>query len=158
MKIKRKKRNKINKKEVDFTMPITIDKFGTDEDPCFGKHYSPKAKECGVCGDCEICMIIQAQTQKVLRSKVESEGSFKDLEETRVPMEELHKYIVKMIKKEYDKSIRFNLLCAKVKKKFDPNSLLSKKDIRTSIKETLKKKGGFKFIKIDNVKFIKLKK
>lgn len=155
MKIKRKKRNKIDKKTLDFMKPITIDKFGTEEDPCFGKFYSPDAKECNVCGDSEVCMIIQAQKQNAVRLKIESKGNYMDLEETEIPMEELHKYLKGLFKKRGKNRLKYSYLCKVIKSKFDPNSLLNLSDIRRTLKSCIKTMGGFKLVKSNGIKYIK---
>ena len=79
-KIKRKKR-KVAIKQVDLYNAIDTDKFGTEDDPCFGKFFDPKEKECQVCGDCEICSIIMGQKLHLQRAAIESEQQFKDLAE-----------------------------------------------------------------------------
>lgn len=78
-KIKRKPRNKMNKK-VDILRPVRIEDLGTENDPCFGKHLDPKAPECQICGDCELCEVAMQQRLQVVRAKAEAEGKFKDLE------------------------------------------------------------------------------
>lgn len=74
-----------DKSTVNFMKPITnIMVFGGPDDPCFGKHYSPEAKECGRCGDNELCMIAKAQLAKARVTKVESKHPFKDKEEVDI--------------------------------------------------------------------------
>lgn len=80
-----RKARESDKSEVDFMKPIpNILSFGGANDPCFGKFYSPVAKECGRCGDNELCMIAQAQTAKVKRGKLEEKHPFKDKEEVDI--------------------------------------------------------------------------
>lgn len=79
---KRESRKKLSKK---FNMlkpiePIDILKLGTDEDPCFGKHFDLTEDECKVCGDCNLCQIVFNQKTVKLRSEMESKDRFKDLE------------------------------------------------------------------------------
>ena len=57
-------------------------KFGTDDDPCFGKLNDPKAPECQRCGDFEFCAIVTAENIKRLRVKEESKTKFKDMNKT----------------------------------------------------------------------------
>lgn len=79
-KIRRKSRNKIAK-NFNLLMPVDITKLGSEDDPCFGKHYKPSCSECSRCGDSELCAIAVQQRNFAKRNKVESEGKFKDLEE-----------------------------------------------------------------------------
>ena len=79
-KIKREKR-KIAIKQVNLFEAIDTDKFGTEDDPCFGKHFDPKEDECKICGDCEICSIIMGQKLHLQRAAIEQEQQFKDLSE-----------------------------------------------------------------------------
>lgn len=60
--------------------PIDIMALGTDDDPCFGKHFDMTEDECKRCGDCNLCQIVTNQKTIKLRGKVESENRFKDLE------------------------------------------------------------------------------
>lgn len=90
----RKARNKIKKKKVDFLKPIDITQFGTDDDPCFGKHYNLAEKECKRCGDSEICGLIFSQGLHKKRKKVESKYRFKDMElEPKKQNESLKKWV-----------------------------------------------------------------
>lgn len=79
---KRKPRKDIVKK-VDMLKPlnkIDILKFGTDDDPCFGKHFDLMEDACRRCGDSTLCQIVTNQKTVKLREEVESENRFKDLE------------------------------------------------------------------------------
>lgn len=90
-------------KTIDRMMPINFDKLGSSEDPCFGKHYDMKAKECKKCGDCEICAIVSSQ--KNLLSQVteqETKNHFKDTDEAEFvdgQNKELLKYMLAKTKK-----------------------------------------------------------
>lgn len=77
---KRKPRNKMAKK-VDLLYPISIEQFGTEDDPCFGKLNDPRESACQNCGDFEVCAIVQSQNTHLKREKIESKTSFKDLQE-----------------------------------------------------------------------------
>ena len=96
---KRKSRDKISKKKLDLRLPISIDKFGTADDPCFGKHNDPRCDECKRCGDAEICAIAMGQTNHLLRSEQEMKSAFKDLEELNIPQEKDKKKLTRDIKK-----------------------------------------------------------
>jgi len=79
---KRKSRSIITEKAGPIIPPFDITKFGSEEDPCFGKHNDPKAQECQICGDFEFCQIVTAENQRKIRAKKEQETEFKDLKET----------------------------------------------------------------------------
>lgn len=64
-----------------YLKPFDITKFGTEEDPCFGKEYDLKAPECGMCGDIEACSIAFMLNSTRLRTQLETENKYKDLEE-----------------------------------------------------------------------------
>jgi hypothetical protein len=98
----RKARKKLTKK-VDITkpiMPFDIDKFGTEEDPCFGKLHDLTADECKRCGDCTICQIVYNQGTLIDRAKEESNGRFKDLElgESKPDKKAIKKFIKSKLK------------------------------------------------------------
>lgn len=76
--------------------PFDITKFGTDEDPCFGKLNDPKAPECQRCGDFEFCSIVMAQNLAQKRIKVEKKNEFKDLEKTP-PIEKVRQFMKKKL-------------------------------------------------------------
>lgn len=96
-KVKRKSRHKKAKK-LDTLEPITLEQIGSEEDPCFGKHYSPKAEECTRCGDSEICAIAMGQINHMMRKIEEGKKEFKDLEETKIKRKEGRKKLKKQIK------------------------------------------------------------
>ena len=80
---KRKPRNTIvESNNVSLIRPFDMTKFGTDDDPCFGKLNDPKAPECQRCGDFEFCAIVTAENIKRLRVKEESKTKFKDMNKT----------------------------------------------------------------------------
>lgn len=72
-------RNKVEE-EIDLLHPIPLEKFGSEDDPCFGKHHSPKAEECRRCGDADICLIYTTQRLHLQRGKREAKQKFKDTE------------------------------------------------------------------------------
>ena len=95
----RKSRNTFTKKKPDMSIPIPMELLGSDEDPCFGKLFDPRTNECQRCGDSEICAIAMGQKNHLLREKVESKQSFKDMEETKIITNEDKKVIYKNVKK-----------------------------------------------------------
>jgi len=94
---KRKPRNKMAKK-VNVLFPISLEEFGTENDPCFGKLNDPRASECQSCGDCEVCAIVQSQNTHLKRAKVEAKKKFKDLEEVNILKNQDRKEVRKKIK------------------------------------------------------------
>lgn len=95
---KRKSRKKIVKK-VDITKPLSpidITKFGSDDDPCFGKLWDLTEDECKVCGDCTLCGIVYNQTTIKLREEEESNSRFKDLELDQSDPKEVKDYLKKL--------------------------------------------------------------
>jgi hypothetical protein len=92
---KRKSRTSLaTKQSHDFLTPIDITKFGTEEDPCFGKHNEPKAPECQRCGDFEFCMIVTSENLKRVRKKEEKKTEYKDLNPTP-KIQEIREYMGK---------------------------------------------------------------
>lgn len=114
----RKSRKKLSKK-TDMTKPILpmdILKFGTDEDPCFGKLHDLTEDACKRCGDSSLCSIVLNQDTKKLRAKEEKDGRFKDIElSAPAPTE---KDIKKFIKAKLEKGTITVLIKKQVIKKF----------------------------------------
>lgn len=81
--------------------PFDLTKFGTKDDPCFGKFFDLSAEECRQCGDSELCAIALAQNQIKKRKEIESKESFKDMEDAEQDIKEknIQKYIRKKVKK-----------------------------------------------------------
>jgi hypothetical protein len=67
-------------KKIDTLEPVNIEMLGTENDPCFGKHYDPRCAECSRCGDNEICAIVMAQKNTLKRAALEAEQEFKDIQ------------------------------------------------------------------------------
>lgn len=97
----RKARKELAKKNLDLTKPITLEQLGSGEDPCFGKHYDPRAAECNRCGDSELCAIALAQNNHINRLKVEKKMPMKDVEEG-----DIKKMNPKKLRKEVKAKIR----------------------------------------------------
>lgn len=111
-KIKRKPREKL-KAKIDILKPVSIEQFGTAEDPCFGKHFDPRAPECKRCGDCELCAIAMSQGLNQIRGQIEAKQSFKDVEEQSIkktPLsqakKEMRRAVIAHIKIGKDKGIK----------------------------------------------------
>ncbi len=78
---KKKRKPRKPTKGVNLLKPIDINKFGKDDDPCFGKEYDLSTDECGRCGDSELCAAVFGQGKlKKKRDKIEKKNRFKDVE------------------------------------------------------------------------------
>jgi hypothetical protein len=145
----RKRRNKIDKTKIDFMKPVDITMFGSKDDPCFGKLYSPTASECQRCGDCEICAIVTAQKAKVIRTKVEEKSSFKDLEEVDIEVKRSVKNLVIT-----NKITSYKEVVILIKKKFKYKQL---EEAKTKTKNAIKALK-YKIIKKDGKRYIRINK
>ena len=129
---KRESRKKLAKK-VDMSkpiMPIDITKFGTDDDPCFGKLHDLTEDACKRCGDSSICSIVMNQDTLKLRANEEKNGRFKDLELAGIKKSD-PKEIKSYIKKLQDKGTMRLMIRKKVMSKFgldrdEVNKLITK--------------------------------
>lgn len=98
---KRKSRNRLAG-SFDTLKPLLLEdiyKLGTENDPCFGKLYDPKAPECQRCGDNEICAITFGQNNHKLRDKAEKNMAFLDLEEKEIDTMSNSKKAKKLIRR-----------------------------------------------------------
>lgn len=80
MSINREPRDSNIPKEA-YLKPFDITKMGGPDDPCFGKEYDLSAPECGMCGDIEACSIAMMHNSTRIRTELEADNKFKDLEE-----------------------------------------------------------------------------
>jgi hypothetical protein len=135
-------RNKIKKKKLNLLMPVNnLLIFGSENDPCFSKLYSPSAPECQECGDSEICIIAMAQRNKIKNQKLNEKGNFKD-------MEEVDQEILKVVKNLVitNALTDFTLVAKKIKKHFALDTTLSAKK---AIRKCLANNKKIKLIKKD---------
>lgn len=70
-----------NVKPGKFFKPLDVLRYGSEDDPCFGKLYEPMNEVCRLCGDIELCGIAFSGNLKKNRENLEKEKSFLDLEE-----------------------------------------------------------------------------
>lgn len=115
--MKREPREKI--KDEDLLVPLDIYKLGSEEDPCFGKHYDLKATECSICGDADFCAIVTAQNLHKKRGDIESKNRFKDLEEAEYVMGEKEKKARKYIKEKKSEGYNKLMIIIRCSKKFN---------------------------------------
>lgn len=87
------------RQEVDIMKPITIELFGSEDDPCFGKHHDPAVKECKSCGDQELCAIVQAQRMHKVRDTEVKKYPVKDLEEPNMDLKSIEQFVLTNLKK-----------------------------------------------------------
>jgi len=142
-------------KHLDFMKPISMEIFGTNDDPCFGKHYSTKASECNMCGDSEACFIMMSQKQNVKRAEIESKESFKDLEETFFNSTELEKYILKKLKK-YN-TLLLTKVYSMVNNRYNSLKQVSKKEVKSAVIKVAKSSKSISIFKKEGIRSIKLK-
>lgn len=77
----REARNKYSEENINLLKPLDLTAIGTANDPCFGKYNDPQADECKVCGDFEICAIIQSQMNHNMRAAWEKDHPTKVINE-----------------------------------------------------------------------------
>lgn len=94
----RKAREDIKKKDFDLSKPINVLGMGSDDDPCFGKHYDLVSPECRACGDSEFCIVANSQNLKSRGITVSSQQRFKDIEEADKELTKKRKKAKKLIK------------------------------------------------------------
>lgn len=124
-KAKRKQRLKVEKKELDFSIPMMD--LGTEGDPCFGKLHSLEASECQECGDQQACQIMMAQRLNKKRIAVSADKNFLDEDEVNViKLSILEVFIHELLKP--DKSISLKNVLVKVDSRFNPDGRIKKED------------------------------
>jgi len=87
-------------KKTDLLNPLDITKFGTEDDPCFGKQYDLISSECKVCGDSAICQVVMSQNKLLVQGQHNvDEGSSSNLSKDKKAT------IKKFIKRRLSKNI-----------------------------------------------------
>lgn len=145
--MERKPRNK-QQKQLDLLYPIDITKLGSQEDPCFGKHFLPSCSECQRCGDAELCQIVISQKLHTKRGKIEKEGKFKDMEEKEIydsmpTVLDIKKEVRSIIRRH--KKISFDSVVKDVVGKY--SSITTEKKVISLIKKMLLKTNKFTQVK-----------
>jgi hypothetical protein len=84
---------------IDRMKPFNYEQLGTPDDPCFGRFFSLKAKECSKCGDCEICSIVTSQQMQKNALIQEGKGKFKDVEEAELILSQNRRIASMMLKR-----------------------------------------------------------
>lgn len=108
-------------KQLDRMIPFNYEQLGTVNDPCFGKGFDLKAKECKRCGDCEVCSIVTSQQMLKAVALQEKKHSFKDVEEAKLVTEQNEKIATIMLKraKKKDDWCSINKLIPKLTEMFN---------------------------------------
>jgi len=96
-------------------IPFDVTKFGSDEDPCFGKLFSLMEEECQLCGDNEICEIVFANRANAKRIAEEKKIHALDMQ---VDALEKNKDIEDYIAKLKGKGFKPSLIRRRVKQRF----------------------------------------
>lgn len=151
----REARHKVKMKDEDFLVPVDITIFGSQDDPCFGKHNDPRAKECSRCGDAEVCAIVQAQRLHLKRLKEEKKQPFKDIEEPNMDLKTIDRFITSTLAQKGPMSFD-NLIKLGVKNfsKFEP---VTEGSVRTQFYSWVRRSNKFKRFMKEGKKYIKLK-
>lgn len=98
---KRQSRNS-NVPTARLAIPFDVTKFGSEDDPCFGKLYDLTTPECQGCGDNELCAIATLTRLKGKRLKWEQENSAQDLEIDKEALtQEVKAYMIGLLNKGY---------------------------------------------------------
>ena len=99
---KRKEREATVKKEA-LLKPLDFTKFGSEDDPCFGKLYDLSAPECKICGDQELCGVVFSQNMHTVRGNIENKSKFKDLD---LPRDYENPTILKWVKQKINEGLK----------------------------------------------------
>jgi hypothetical protein len=151
---KRKPRSREVKKKHDLMKPLDITVFGSQDDPCFGKLHSVKAKECQRCGDAEICSIVCQQRLALKRSK---EGKdFKDIEEPNMDIPSIDRFIEKVLKRKKE-AVRFSMLLKLGYNYFKQFEDVTKDKVKTVFTDWVKRSTKYNKLMKDGKKYIELK-
>lgn len=114
--------------DIDLSKPLDLSKFGTSDDPCFGKLHDLTAPECKRCGDADICAIVTLQNQHKVRQLESNNTRFKDVEEgqTKTEAQPYQKYIKKL----NDTGTKSYVMVRKVIAKYGIHKKLAKKYVK----------------------------
>ena len=113
---KRKAREKTD--DVNLLKPIDITKFGSNDDPCFGKLYDLGADECKRCGDSELCSAVYSRTSaKKIRDKGQEGNRYKDME-LEDPVKPANEPLLKWVKEKKSEGMSRSKIIVKAKKIF----------------------------------------
>ena len=100
---KKRKEREASVKPSQLLKPLDFTKFGSEDDPCFGKLYDLSAAECKICGDQELCGVVFSQNMHSVRAKVEDKTKFKDLD---LPRDFDNPTLIKWIKQKIKEKLK----------------------------------------------------
>jgi hypothetical protein len=134
---------------------------GTTDDPCFAKYHDPTDSVCAGCGDSELCRIAQAQVNIQVRKKLGKTQRFMDEEidsiKPEMDINQVEAFIIGKLGKKTPE-LRMSSVLRSVWDEFDPNELLTREEVRATLKNVIKKpKARLKLIKIKGRTHIKRK-
>ncbi len=112
------RQSRTSRKQPNLIEPIDVTKFGSNEDPCFGKLFSLTADECLVCGDSSLCLIVFQNNQT--RKRLNEEKKLKPLD-LKLDKLEWEKDITDYIKKLKRGGVKGLLLRKRIKDRFHIN-------------------------------------
>jgi hypothetical protein len=157
-----KRKNRTSKpkpKPQDLLKPFDITKFGSEEDPCFGKLYKASAPECTICGDSIICAIAMQQTQTAKRELEEKTGSFKDMEEVESFEFDLKavekKILTRLIKT--DKPLKASLVIRSIHNRYKHMAGCNKEGAKAAVIKVVKQSTRLSSYSKNKIRYIKLK-
>lgn len=156
-KTKRKPRKKVEKVELDYSLPMM--NLGTDADPCFGKLHSLEAPECQECGDQQACQVMMAQRVSKKRIAMGEDKAFLDREEEDIiKLSILEIYLVGILSP--DKVMSIPKVLEKVNNRFNTDKKLEDKKVIHFIKMAVTKSQKLKSFKNEDTgkRYLTLKK
>ena len=113
--LERVQQNRYDPNEIDMTKPLDLTKFGSEDDPCFGKLYDLNTKQCKLCADADFCAIKMAQTQSLSRKELNKNNDF--IDEFDIKDVKLDKTTKKKVKKWMSRRIDKGMKPVLVRKK-----------------------------------------
>jgi len=115
----------MKKNERDLLEPVDITAIGSDKDPCFGKGYDLRTKECQSCGDSELCVMKTSQKLGKTREELEAKNEF--LDSASLDSDSIKKFMRKLKRNELSKKE----ILDKTQTKYE----LSRKEVRKLYKQ-----------------------
>jgi len=114
----KKRKAREQTEDVNLLEPIDITKYGSDDDPCFGKLYDLGADECKRCGDSELCSAVYSRTSaKQIRDKAQKGNRYKDME-LEDPVKPENEPLLKWVKEKKTEGMPRAKIITKAKKTF----------------------------------------
>jgi len=154
-KVNREPRTKIEKKELNFSIPLMS--LGSMDDPCFGKLHSLEAPECNECGDNQACQIMMSQKLHGKRKAIGDRQEFLDKQEDDIiKLSILEVFIYDLLKP--DKIWDVKKLMISVNERFNPDGRLESKVVLKYVRMSINMSKRLKSFKTNGKRYITLKK